>query len=990
MCRKLLFTTMPLLIGLAAQLFAQPFAVRPKYNFNPGWKMFVGDDATASSVAFDDNAWQAVTLPHAFNEDDAFKKSIDELSVGIVWYRKHFKIPVAQKGKKIFLEFEGIRHGGEFFLNGKSIGLSENGIMAFGFDISDAVKFGEDNVLAARIDNNWNYHEKATNSTFQWNDKNFYANYGGINKNVFLHITDKLYQTLPLYSNLKTTGVYVYANDFDIAKRSAVINAETEVHNAYETAKTCSYEVSIEDAVTGKVVAVFPGKVQKINAGETVTLQASGKVAGLNFWSWGYGYLYNVYTILKIDNIATDVVKTVTGFRKTAFANGVLRLNDRTIQLKGYAQRTTNEWPAIGTSVPAWMSDYSNNLMVESNANLVRWMHVTPWKQDIESCDRVGLIEAMPAGDSEKDVDGRRWEQRTEVMRDAIIYNRNNPSIIFYECGNKGISEAHMRAMKNIRNKYDPYGGRAIGSREMLDSKEAEYGGEMLYIDKSAGKPLWMMEYSRDEALRKYWDEFSPPYHKEGEGPLHNGADASSYNHNQDEHAKENVVRWNEYYQQRPGTGTRVNAGGVNIIFSESNTHHRGAENFRRSGEVDALRIIKDGYYAHKVMWNGWTDAAPDGIYIVGHWNYKPGVVKNIYVIASAEKVELLVNGKSQGYGERSNHFLFTFKNIAWQAGNITAVGYDAAGKKLSEAKHETAGEPTAVRLTNIASPTGFTANGADLALVEVEVVDAKGNRCPTALNTIHFLLDGPAEWRGGMAQGPDNFILSKDLPVECGVNRVLIRSGVKAGNSTIKASAEGLQSTSLVLVSKPFTVLDGLALQQPATGLKSYLGRGPTPTGESFKISRIALQIVHANAGAHGDSTAASYDDNETTDWVNDGQLSTAWIEYELDKPAAISEVVLKLNNFRTRTYPLRISVDGMQVFKDTTTSNLGYFTASFAPKTGKKLRIELYATGSSKEVTGVEVNGKKLDDGVKRDDANAKGRLSIIEAEIYSRVKE
>jgi hypothetical protein len=105
----------------------------------------------------------------------------------------------------------------------------------------------------------------------------------------------------------------------------------------------------------------------------------------------------------------------------------------------------------------------------------------------------------MPAGDSEKDVTGTRWEQRVELMRDATIYNRNNPSIVFYEAGNNGVSEEHMREMKAIRDQYDPHGGRASGSRDMLDSKVAEYGGEMLYINKSATKPLWMMEYSRDE-----------------------------------------------------------------------------------------------------------------------------------------------------------------------------------------------------------------------------------------------------------------------------------------------------------------------------------------------------------------------------------------------------------------------------------------------------------------------------------------------------------
>lgn len=168
----------------------------------------------------------------------------------------------------------------------------------------------------------------------------------------------------------------------------------------------------------------------------------------------------------------------------------MVKLNGRVIQLKGYAQRTTNEWPAPGPEVPAWLSDYSNRLMVESNANLVRWMHVAQWRQDVESLDRVGLTQGLPAGDSERDVDGRRWEQRLEAMRDAVIHNRNSPSVVFYEAGNKGVSEEHMAEMKAVTNKYDPRGGRASGSREMLDSRVAEYGGgEMFYINKSARIP---------------------------------------------------------------------------------------------------------------------------------------------------------------------------------------------------------------------------------------------------------------------------------------------------------------------------------------------------------------------------------------------------------------------------------------------------------------------------------------------------------------------
>ncbi|MFR7466026.1 MAG: hypothetical protein ACLUVG_16495 [Phocaeicola vulgatus] len=53
---------------------------------------------------------------------------------------------------------------------------------------------------------------------------------------------------------------------------------------------------------------------------------------------------------------------------------------------------------------------------------------------------------------------------------------------MFYESGNESISREHMVEMIAIRDQYDPHGGRAIGSREMLDIREAEYGGEMLYV----------------------------------------------------------------------------------------------------------------------------------------------------------------------------------------------------------------------------------------------------------------------------------------------------------------------------------------------------------------------------------------------------------------------------------------------------------------------------------------------------------------------------
>ncbi|HEX6279881.1 MAG TPA: beta galactosidase jelly roll domain-containing protein, partial [Pyrinomonadaceae bacterium] len=270
---------------------------RTTYNFNPEWRLFVGDPAGAESVGFDDSSWKSITLPRPWNEDEAFRKDIKDLSTGIAWYRKHFRLPADAKDKKVFVEFEGVRFAGEVYLNGKFIGRHENGITAFGFDITDGLVPG-DNVIAVRTDNSWDYKEKATGSVYQWNDKNFNANYGGIHKNVRLHIADKLYQTLPLYTNLQTTGVYIHASEIDVKSKSAEVTVEAQIRNEYPTAKSFGFEVTIAD-LNGRVVKKLNGPRHSIAAGETKTIAAADSVTGLNFWSWGYGYLYTVTTDLK-------------------------------------------------------------------------------------------------------------------------------------------------------------------------------------------------------------------------------------------------------------------------------------------------------------------------------------------------------------------------------------------------------------------------------------------------------------------------------------------------------------------------------------------------------------------------------------------------------------------------------------------------------------------------------------------------------------------
>ena len=985
-------------------------SARRTFNLNAGWRTATGERPGAEAPQFDDSGWTAATLPHAFNEKEAFALDIKKLSTGIIWYRKRITLPQGTERGKAFLEFEGVRQAAEIWVNGRSVALSENGAMAFGADITPALRPG-DNLIAVRVDNDWKYRERASNSGFQWNNDNFNVNYGGITKNVRLHLTGPVYQTLPLQAGLGTVGQYVWADGFDLSSRAATIHAETQVRNEDTSARRLSYRVEIRDAA-GNRIGRFDGGSVMLQPGETRTLAAAGRLSGLNFWSWGYGYLYTVTTSLIEGGRVLDAVDTRTGFRQTRFADGMVELNGRVIQMHGYAQRTSNEWPAVGVSIPPWISDFSNALMVESGGNLVRWMHIAPSKQDVESADRVGLIQAMPAGDAESDTSGRRWEQRKEVMREAIVYNRNNPSILFYEGGNENISEGHMAELKAIRDQYDPHGGRAIGSREMLTSTTAEYGGEMLYVNKSADIPMWAMEYSRDEGARLYQDDFTPPFHK----------DAPDYNRNQDSHAAENVRRWWDFYRVRPGTGRRVSSGGVNIIFSDSNTHYRGDNNYRRSGEVDAVRLPKQGFFAHKVMWSDWVDSVTPATHIVGHWNYAPGTVKPVSVVSNGEAVELFLNGRSLGKGERSAGFLFSWKDVAWAPGAIRAVATHADGRR-SEHRIETAGAPAALRLKPRTSPRGFVMDGADIALVDVEVVDSAGRRVPTANHLVRFALDGPAEWRGGIAQGDssgkkrpenvasgtivapaaghdavthyagaardeDNMVLSPNLPVEAGINRVLLRAGTRPGVVRVNATADGLKSATLTIPTvSPRSATGGLSTDFPEHHQPGLLTRGPTPKAPTFQASRTTLLPASIVAGANSSDAGRTIDDNELSRWSSDGKPGSAWIEYLFAAPVTLSEIELKLIGWRSRSYPLRITLDGRTVWEGNTERQLGYTGLRFPVATGSMLRITQTGTVEDRDGFGkiVELNTARQAGDTGADAVPPGWTLGIVEADFH-----
>jgi beta-galactosidase len=857
-------------------IYEPPSSPRVVYNFNPGWKFVFGDSSGAVNPGYDDSKWSSISLPHTWNDTDTYRAYIShsggdqsEKLFGIGWYRKHFKLPTSADGQKVFLQFDGMRQAGRFYLNGQPIGKHENGITAVGFDVTPFVKYGgKDNVIAVKVDNNPGYKEEATDTAFQWNSKDFNPNFGGLNRNASLIVTGKIYQTLPLYDNLKTTGVYVYPGSIDLDKKTADIKVEAEVMNETGDYASIAFSAIVVDA-DGNVKAKLEGNTSDLVAGQSEIFTASGQLTNARFWNVTDPYLYNVYSILTVNGKVVDVCDIKTGFRKTEFKGGVgtggVWINGKFVWLTGYAQRSANDWAGLGGAYPNWMHDYTLKMLKESNGNYMRWMHVAPQGADVEACDRLGIVLVCPAGDKERLVTGRQWQQRAEVMRSTMIFYRNNPSILFWEAGNTIVTPEQMNHMVAMRKELDPYGGRVMGTRDNDLAEEnkkltpmSEFYGVMIgqapQTDKISGDdifrgysisrrdkaPLIETEDFRDEAGRNIWDDYSPPHFgfKPKSGMI-GGRPVDTWHWNSETFCLAAAVRYNSYVSNRIDNTDPAHSkwsAYCSIYFTDENADGRqqGSYVLRVSGKVDGVRIPKSLYYVSRVMQNDKPD-----IHIIGHWNYPGGTKKTMYVAATqCDQVELFVNGKSTGVSKKPYNFIDTYINpdrpqqqqdtvgtptgfiyafpaVAFVPGSVKAVA-TKNGKVVAQQEIQTAGEAKSIKLTVYTGPQGLQADGSDAAFIDFEVVDAKGRRCPTDENRVDFSVTGPLIWRGGFNAAKLNTTNNLYLDTECGINRVAIRSTLKAGTITLTATRKGLTAATVQIESKPVDIKDGLTLTQP------------------------------------------------------------------------------------------------------------------------------------------------------------------------------
>ena len=420
----------------------------------------------------------------------------------------------------------------------------------------------------------------------------------------------------------------------------------------------------------------------------------------------------------------------------------------------------------------------------------------------------------------------------------------------------------------------------------------------------------------------------------------------------------------------------------------------------------------------------------------MGHWNYEATngpaaqnsslvarssspVIKPVYVVSTGDKVELFINGESQGFGRQDYRFLYTFDSIQWKPGTIEAVSYivtsdelqatsnpaeqssslvarNSSLKEVSRAALKTAGKPHHLKLTRMANPAGSFADGHDIVMVQVEVVDAEGNRCPLANDMVDFTLEGPAEWRGGIAQGPDNYAFATSLPVECGITRVLVRSTTEAGEVRLTAKAEGLGTATENWTTIPVEVVNGLSKHFPGELLPCRLERGETPLTPSYTDKKVDVQIVDVKAGVNQETATNSFDDNELSEWRNDGKLNTAWITYKLNRRAAVDDICMKLTGWRQRSYPIEIFAGKQLIWKGNTEKSLGYIHLNIEhPVLTDEITIRLKGAAQEGDAFGqivevVEPKAGELDLFKAKDGDKTRNELRIVEIEFLETLQQ
>jgi beta-galactosidase len=206
--------------------------VRSVEKFNQAWRFNLGDVIEAQNPDFDDSGWRVLNLPHdwsiegEFSEQNPATPGGGALPGGIGWYRKTFVLPETERGKCVFLDFDGVYRNGEVWINGQYLGRRPYGYSSFRYELTPFLKFGDEpNVIAVKVDNS------------RQPDSRWYTG-SGIYRNVWLVITEKIY--------VDHWGTFVTTPN--VSRRQATVNLKTAIANRTGQAQEIPLETTLYDA----------------------------------------------------------------------------------------------------------------------------------------------------------------------------------------------------------------------------------------------------------------------------------------------------------------------------------------------------------------------------------------------------------------------------------------------------------------------------------------------------------------------------------------------------------------------------------------------------------------------------------------------------------------------------------------------------------------------------------------------------------------------
>jgi beta-galactosidase len=721
-----------------ALTFHAPAAETPRehLSLDANWKFHLGDDwpraldlakAGASSgpaaEAFDDGSWRVLNLPHDWAVELPFEKSADRnhgfKSIGpgfaansIGWYRRTLELPKEDEGKRIWLTFDGVFRNATVWVNGWLVSRHESGYSPLRADITDIVRFGAKNVVTVRVD---------VTEPEGW----FYEG-AGIYRHVWL---DK---TAPVA--VAPDGIFVRSEFPDNRSIGAAeIKVDVTLLNAQATAANAAVSCAIISPA-GKSLPVVSGSAQ-LEADSTRAVSLKTTVSAPMLWSPESPSIYKLVTTVSVDGKVVDEKDMPFGIRTVAFdkAKGFL-LNGRPYVLKGTCNH--QDHAGVGVAMPDALQSFRIARLKEMGSNAYRTSHNPPTPELLDACDRLGMIvmdENRLLGSDEENL---------RKLDDLVLRDRNHPSVCIWSVANEEFSVQSTlqggnaaRTMQNRVKRLDPtrpvtyaapQGDTFDGVNGVIEVRGWNYhfGAEMdSYHAKHADQPNVGTEQASVVGTRGiYEDDVKRGY-------------VRAY----DNRGKDTAEEWWSYFADRPWlSGAFVWTG---FDYRGEPTPYGWPCISSHFGILDTCGFPKDSFYYYKSWWG--SDVV---LHLLPHWNWpgKEGQEIRVDALSNCREVELLFNGASLGRQAIKPNSKLSWK-VKYTSGVLSAKGFDAAGKVIAETKVETTGQPVAVKLTR--DPSGLSAavkaDGEDLAVFTVSVVDAQGREVPTAQNKIGFDLAG-------------------------------------------------------------------------------------------------------------------------------------------------------------------------------------------------------------------------------------------------------